>query len=176
MALYEVRGEMVAANYFETLGVPLVRGRTFTEGEASGAAGLCAVIAYQIWTNQFHGAENIVGQTLIVNGRRATIVGIAAEGFHGVGLVPHFEIGLPLPGFLRDQGKGSRLADRTWGGVTVIGRLAPGVSLSQAKEEFALLAQRLQVLHPGEIPGWAPVLARYPRTVFGPIRLPKPGA
>ena len=170
---YEVRGEMVAANYFQTLGVSLVRGRTFTDAESRGIGGLSVVIGYELWRNQFHGVENIVGEKIAVNGHAATIVGVVAEGFHGWGLAPHFEIGLPLPGFARIQGSEGYLMDRTWSGVFVIGRLAPGMTLSQAKTEFAALSDRLATSHPDENRGWAVALAPYTRTAFGPQSSPQ---
>jgi predicted permease len=170
---YEFRGEMVSPNYFQTLDVPLVRGRSFTEGESSGAEGLAAVIAYHVWQIQFHGTESIVGQHIVINGYPATIVGVAAEGFHGVGFAPHFEIGLPLIGFSRIRGTESQLFDRTWRGVTILGHLAPRTSLSQAKEECALISARLRASHPDENRGWAAVLAPYSITAFGPLSTPQ---
>ena len=170
---YEVRGEMVAANYFQTLGVSMVRGRTFTDAESRGIGGLSIVIAYDLWRNQFHGMENIVGERISVNGHAATIIGVVAEGFHGWALAPHFEIGLPLPGFARIEGSEEHLIDRTWGGVFIMGRLAPRLTLSQAKTEFAALSDGLVAAHPDENRGWAAVLAPYTRTAFGPQSSPQ---
>jgi MacB-like periplasmic core domain len=50
---YELRGQRVTANFFDTLGVHLAIGRTFTPDEVSGATGLAAVIAWHVWQNQF---------------------------------------------------------------------------------------------------------------------------
>jgi predicted permease len=131
------------------------------------------VIAYHVWQTQFHGTEGIVGQRILVNGYPATIVGVAAEGFHGIGFAPHFEIGLPLIGFSRIRGAESQLFDRTWRGATILGRLAQGTSLSQAKEEFAVLSERLRASYPDENRGWAAVLAPYSMTAFGPLSSPQ---
>jgi MacB-like periplasmic core domain len=59
---YAMDGELVASNYFQILGVPIVRGRYFTDRESLGSAGLAAVIAYPVWQNYFHAAENVIGQ------------------------------------------------------------------------------------------------------------------
>ncbi|HEY6347082.1 MAG TPA: ABC transporter permease [Bryobacteraceae bacterium] len=172
-ATYEVRGEVVSANYFQTLGVPLMRGRSFTESESRGAGGLTAVIAYHIWQNQFHGSENIIGQHIEVDGHPATVIGVTTEGFHGTGLAPQFEIGLPLPAYSRLNGTEPHLLDRAGGGVSILGRLAPGVGLSQAQAEFGIISGRLRAAYPHENRGWAAVLAPYSMTIFGPNSSPQ---
>jgi hypothetical protein len=98
---YELRGELVTPNYFDTLGVHLVKGRAFTKSEVSGASGLVAVIAWHVWQNQFHGQENIVGRPVVLNGIPATVVGVTAEDFHGTQFAPNFEIGVPIVSYLR---------------------------------------------------------------------------
>lgn len=169
---YEVRGEMVTANYFQTLGVPLVRGRSFTEEESRGIGGLSVVIAFHLWQEQFHEAGNVIGEHIIVNGIPATVVGITAEGFHGIALAPHFEIGLPLVGFSHLRGTEAQLHNRNYRATTILGRLAPHATLSQARAEFEVFSERLRNLHPDENRGWSLVLSPYSMTAFGPSSSP----
>ena len=81
---YAMRGGIVSPNYFETLGVRLVKGRPFTPDEAArGTSGLVVVLAYHVWQNSFAGAETVVGRSLMLNGVPATIVGVAEPAFRG---------------------------------------------------------------------------------------------
>ena len=75
---YAARAGIVSPNYFETLGVRLVKGRSFTREEAErGTSGLVVVIGHHVWQNSFGGIHDIVGQAVAVNGQPATVVGVA---------------------------------------------------------------------------------------------------
>ncbi len=83
-ASYALGGGLVTPNYFDTLGVQLVKGRTFTEEEGRlDASGLVTVISYRVWQEQFEGAEDIVGRPVTLNGHPATIIGVAPPRFRG---------------------------------------------------------------------------------------------
>jgi hypothetical protein len=158
---YEPRGQRVSASYFSTLGVHLTRGRTFTADEASGAASLAAVIAYHVWQNQFHGAEDTIGRAISVSGLPATIVGVTARGFRGPQFVPNFEIGVPIVADARLRGTDSRLFDRRFSYVALIGKLAPRATMRQAQAEFDVISKYVQA------EPFAPIqLAPYSSTAF----------
>ncbi len=165
---YEMRGEMVTPNYFETLGIHFAKGRAFTAGEASGASGLVAVIAWHVWQNQFHGDDGVLGRALVLNGYPAIVVGVTAEGFHGTQFAPSFEVGVPLVSYLRTAGRVFQLSDRSDRFISIIGRLAPGTSLSEAQAEFTAISKRLQGAFPDANRTKMVVLAPYSATAFGP--------
>jgi len=166
---YEFRGMLATANYFQTLGVHLVRGREFTPEEARGSAPLAAIIAWHVWQNQFHGAEDAIGQPIVLNGHTATIVGIGPPQFTGIWLAPHFEICVPLEAYARVDGSAARFADRSWGHVAMIGRLAPGASIEEAQAEFAGISALLERAWPEANRGRGMLLAPYAATRFGPV-------
>ncbi len=166
---YEMRGMTVTPNFFQTLGVRLVRGREFTPEEARGAAPLAAIIAWHVWQNQFHGAEDVIGQPVSLDGHTATIVGIGPPKFTGIWLAPHFEICVPLEAWVRVAGRAERYADRSWRRVALIGRLAPGYSIDQAQAEFDGIAARLAEAWPAANRGRGMLLAPYSATRFGPV-------
>ena len=141
---YELRGQRVTANFFDALGVHMARGRTFTPDEASGATGLAAVIAWHVWQNQFHGAGNIIGRTILVSGLPATIVGVTTQGFRGPQFVPNFEIGVPIAADSRLRGTDRRLFDRTFHYVAIIGQLAPRATVRQVQAEFDVMSKYVQ--------------------------------
>ena len=75
--------DLVSSNYFETMGVPLYRGRVFTaDEERPGSAIGVVIVSYSFWKR--HGADAArLGRSLRINGRWFTVVGITPEGFTG---------------------------------------------------------------------------------------------
>ena len=142
---YAARAGIVSPNYFETLGIRLVKGRSFTPQESErGTAGLVVVIAHRIWQNAFAGRDDIVGQVVAVNGRPATVVGVADREFRGTWLAEMGDIWMPLVGEARRwlQPNRSEVA------VAMLGRRAPGVSLAGAQAELTTMWAQLQRAHP----------------------------
>jgi predicted permease len=147
---YAMRGGLVSDRYFETLGVRLVRGRTFMKSESGLASGpgLVAVVSERVWQTQFRGAEDVIGRSITLNGHPATIAGVAPPQFHGAWLAEMADVWVPLVAYHRVHGTAGKLTDRAFAPMQVIGRLAPGVTLSQARVELATIAGRLQTAFP----------------------------
>jgi hypothetical protein len=70
--------QLVSENYFSALGVPAVLGRTFDAG-----AGDEAVLSFDAWQRRFHGAPDVLGRALHLQGLSVTIVGVAPPSFGG---------------------------------------------------------------------------------------------
>src|SRR5689334_5457146 len=141
---YAIKGATVSTNYFETLGVGLARGRTFTAQESRlDASGLVAVISDRLWRDRFAASPDIVGQTTILNSHVTTIVGVAPPEFRGVALNERSDVFLPLVASALIDGQQTMLTDRGAPFVITIGRLAPGVALAAAQAELATIGQRL---------------------------------
>jgi predicted permease len=142
---YAARAGIVSANYFETLGVRLVKGRSFTAEEAErGTSGLVAVIGHHVWQNTFGGIDDVVGQAVAVNGQPATVVGVAAPEFRGAWLAEMGDLWVPLAGEFRQWLQ----PNRSGVAVAMFGRRAPGVSLSRAQSELTAIWAGLQQVHP----------------------------
>ena len=76
--------DIVSSNYFQTLGVPLYRGRAFTPAEERpGSGATVAIASHAFWKRSGATTDGFLGKTLRVNGHLFTVVGIAAEGFTG---------------------------------------------------------------------------------------------
>ena len=141
---YAVRAGIVSPNYFETLGVRLVKGRSFFADEAApGTSGLVVVLAYHVWQNSYGGAENIVGRAVSLNGEPATVVGVAEAGFQGAFFAELADLWVPLAGDVRD-----RLRLNRGKAVAMIGQRTAGASLSEAQAQLATLWTQLQHAHP----------------------------
>jgi predicted permease len=151
-ASYGLFGTLVTANYFATLNMRLEKGRPFTAEESRlDASSLVAVISHSLWQEVFGGAGDIAGRRVVLNGHPATIIGVAPPRFRGLEVGEQNDIWVPLLSYARIYGMERDLNERAIDrgiGVELIGRLAPGASLSEARAEFATISQRLQMAYP----------------------------
>jgi predicted permease len=153
-ATRRVFSDIVTANYFETLGVPLFRGRTFTpEEEKPGSQIPSMIVSYSNWRKT--GADpDLLGKTRQINGRIFTIVGITAKGFTGTNAMISPELYLPLgmyESMVNDfDGHGRQLASRDNHALIVIGRLRDGMTQQVANASLAVVADRMARAYPGE--------------------------
>ena len=144
---YAIHGAAVSPNYFETLGVALERGRAFTDEENGGSA-LTAVVSHRIWSEHFQQRDDVIGQSIALNGQPATVVGVAPPSFEGVWLAERSDAWVPILAYARARGAARGPQDRTWGAIAMLGRLAPGASMRDARSELATIAARLQSAYP----------------------------
>lgn len=147
------RGRLVSGNYFSVLGIPAFAGRVFTqkEDEAPGRDPV-AVISHGYWQRRFAGDRSAIGRPITVNGTPVTIIGITPPGFTGDLVGQSIEIWFPMmmqPLLLPHTGW---LTDRGISWLLMMGRLKPGVSLVQAKNDITPVARRALVegLSPGD--------------------------
>jgi predicted permease len=142
-------GLLVTHDYFRTLGVRPVAGRFFLpeEDEVPGARAV-AVLSYGSWQSRFGSDPRAIGGTLTLNGRVFTIVGVAPKRFRGTNLVTVPDIFVPMamqPHLMPSSGL--LLDRRGWGGISIVGRLAPGTALAEAGAEISLIGARLATQH-----------------------------
>jgi predicted permease len=147
--------EIVSSNYFSVLGVTPALGRSFLpEEEKPGAQKRVAVVSYSYWQRHNRNPE-VLGSTILVNGRAFTIVGIMPEGFTGTESVFSREAWLPLSvhdELMSDRGglATRALADRGNDALIVIGRLKPGMTAEAARPALKALAANLEAAFPVE--------------------------
>ena len=133
--------DYVTGNYFSTLGVQPAAGHLFAppQGE-NGGKDPYVVLGYSYWQKRFGGDPNAVGKQVLVDGQEATIIGVVQKGFEGT------QFALELDGYVplnMIPGANQFWTDRTSRNLAVLGRLKPGVSLSQAQSSVNVVAQRL---------------------------------
>ncbi|MCW5962525.1 MAG: ABC transporter permease [Bryobacterales bacterium] len=145
----------VTANFFSALGGGVQLGRVLhAERDEAPDAEPVVVLSDGFWRTHFGADRSIVGRSIRVNGQPATVVGVAAREFGGVGT------GLNPPAFwapIAQQPyfvKGSTLLT-DWSvespGVSLWGRLAPGQSAKAAEDELESLAAELRLQQPEAI-------------------------
>ena len=138
---------IVSENYFSVLGVGAMRGRTFDSmGLTELARSPSVLISENYWQRRFDGDPRVLGKSIRLNGTTFTIVGITPHNFIGTSVVaPDFWLPLSLYPLVHPLSR--RLSDRDDSCCRVFGRLAPGVSMTQAQAETSLLAAHLRSLH-----------------------------
>jgi predicted permease len=149
-----VMGDMVSSNYFQTLGAPVWRGRSFTADEERPGSGVpVAIASYSLWKRNGASAD-FLGRTLKVNGHPVTIVGITAEGFTGTMALISPEMYLPLgmADSINDDFDGPvrPLAARDNNALILIGRLRPGQSPKSIDQQLASVAAGMEQAYPAE--------------------------
>jgi predicted permease len=126
-------GLAVSANYFTLLRTRPAIGRFFTADEDAGPGGArVVVISWAEWQNRFAGDSGIVGRAIHLNGQPFTVVGVTEQGFRGHTGILDGSIFAPLTlhGVLTGR---ADFDDRRSVWLDMVGRLAPGVSLGQAR-------------------------------------------
>jgi predicted permease len=126
---------LVSGSYFSTLQLAPFRGRLLapSDDEVIGA-NYVTVLAHHFWEDRFGSDPDVVGKTMIVNGRTVSIIGIAPPGFTGTTLGARAALFVPIS-MRAELSPGARVADferRSSYWVYVFGRRKPGVSLEQA--------------------------------------------
>lgn len=130
-------GAGLSAVGLQMLGAPPLRGRHFRTDEEKPGATPVAILGYGIWQSRFGGRDDVIGQSVVLNGVPTEIVGVMPEGFR----FPEFaDIWVP---FALDLAAGQRGAFN----FPCYARLKPGVTMDEANAELATLAANLARQH-----------------------------
>jgi predicted permease len=135
-------GNIVSGNYFDVLGVRPALGRFFVGDEIRVRDTYpVVVVSYGFWERQLAGDSAAIGRTILVNGSRFTVVGVAPKHFTGIYPVLRTDAWTPL--MLQSQLRVRANLDSpgsAW--LEMFGRLAPGVSRDEARTELAALTKQ----------------------------------
>jgi len=148
----------VTANYFATLGVVPLRGRSFAPAEEENAASV-AIISYGLWQRRFGGDAAILDKTLTIDGRPHRIIGV---------MPPVLDRTLAVDVWRPLQLHGPGMGVRRFHFLRAIGRLEPGVTLQQAQASMDVVAKRLEATYP-ENATWHLNMRPYRDVIVGSI-------
>ncbi len=152
----QVEGARVSAGLFQLLGVGPVMGRPFTSDEDQPGREQVVIVSHGLWLRRFGADPHLVGQTVALNGKSYSVVGIMPPGFEfpgGTGLIldsyssPPADLWVPLaltPAELRQ---------RSAHYLQVVARLKPGITLGRAGEEMNAIEHRIVQEHPHDYVG-----------------------
>jgi predicted permease len=164
-----LQGDMVTSSFFDVLGVEPQPGRGFLRSEEETRAPV-AIVSHRLWESRFARDPRVLGQSIRVNGRDLTVVGVAPEGFRGITLERPVDLWIPLsllpelwPGFA------DFYSPRDQPALGALGRLKPGTSLSNADAAMKSYARALEQTYPDSNQGATAIL-----TPFSENRLSDP--
>src|SRR5436190_1563298 len=126
----------ISSGLFSVLRVPIVQGRSFLPEEDRQGAAPVAILGSGFWQRHFTGRGDAVGSSVVLDGKRYTVVGIAPAGLKLFG--DEADIYTPV-----GQDMARYLRNRAAHPMHVVGRLQPGRTLSQAQSELAVLGHHL---------------------------------
>jgi len=135
----------VSPSVLACLGATPVSGRVFRAEEELPGADRVVLLSHDFRTQRFAAGEDPVGQTLALNGVPHEIVGT---------LPPEFEFFQPAVRLWVPLALDRESAPRAERSVTVVGRLRPGVTMSQARDDMARVGEELGREHPEANRGW----------------------
>ncbi|MGC1415933.1 MAG: ABC transporter permease [Candidatus Acidiferrum sp.] len=135
-------GYMISADFFSTLGVTPVMGRTFRPDDDHTGAAPVVILGGGFWKRQFGSSLEVVGKPIILNGTSYTIVGVVPAGFTFYG--HDRDVYTPI-GQWNDANFRDRRVDVS---AHAIGRLKTGVTLAQAKADMDAISQNLAAAYP----------------------------
>jgi putative ABC transport system permease protein len=139
----QVKGGYVSPTYFSTLGVQPIRGRAFAPADAANALPV-AILGYGFWQSRFAGSEHVLGQSLTLDGKPYTVIGVMPQGIY-----PAWPVNGPRMHFqqeYQDLWLVYQRDYRTYRSSHVMGvfaRMKPGVTTRQAQEQMDVIAARL---------------------------------
>ena len=139
-----VWGMLVSANYFDTMGVRPLVGRSFAAEEDQNPGGHpVAVISHHLWQTRFGEDTGIVGRQVRLNKQNFTIVGVAPEPFQGSVLGLRFDLWVPAVMQQAILSGAGSLDQRGAHWLEGWARLKPGVSPARAEAELTAIAAQL---------------------------------
>jgi predicted permease len=133
---------LVSGNYFGVLGIKPALGRFF-QGDEQGDTldrHTVAVLSHSMWRARFGADRRIVGQTIALNRKPYTIIGVAPEGFLGTITGLRFDLYVPLTTQATLTGSGNWLPRRASRPLYLFARMKPGVAIEGARAEVVRIA------------------------------------
>lgn len=159
----------VTPEIFSVLNVTPLAGRALAPEDGREGAAPVAVLSESLWRNRFGSNPHVIGQSITLDKRSFTIVGILPASFRYPDGAAHQDVWIPV---IQDPLFGpltQRPGTRVLGGIA---RLKPGVSLAQAQAEMNTIAARLAAQYAGQDSGFTFKVQPYRQAVVGNVKSP----
>jgi putative ABC transport system permease protein len=138
-----LEGAIVTASLFPLLGASAQVGRTFLNTEEQPGRDQVVLFSHALWTRRFNANPAIVGQMVTLDGKPVQVVGVMPPSFQFPD--PAIDVWKPIlldAEALSENNRGSH-------GYTMLARVKPGVSRSQAQADLAAVTAAFKAEHPG---------------------------
>jgi len=136
-----LRVALVTTNYFQVLGIKAHVGRTLRAADQAADVQATAVLSYAFWKRHYGGDMSVVGQSITLDNKPYTIVGVSSESFNGIRLGSLPELWIPLVENLKESNRGNR-------GIRITGRIRDGASIEQAQAQVSAIVALVACLIP----------------------------
>jgi macrolide transport system ATP-binding/permease protein len=153
----------VSDGFFRTLGVKPMLGRDFLPGEDHPGGAKIVMLTYATWMKRFGSRNDVVGESITLDGVAYTIVGVLPREFE---FAPRANAELYVP--LLD--KPSCEQRRSCHNLFAVGRLRDGVSPKAALDEMKAIAAQLAIQYPGSNKGQGASVQPLSEIIVGPTR------
>jgi predicted permease len=144
----ELPGMLVTENFFETLGVPALVGRTFSARDFDGPP--VVVLSHSVWETRFGSSPDVIDKSLALNGKTFQIVGVMPGDFDFRILDQANPTGAWV--LLQPGEPGYDLNSAA--PIAVLGRLKPGLSVRGAQAELSNIQTQLDIQYPDNPRGY----------------------
>jgi macrolide transport system ATP-binding/permease protein len=131
-----IQGELVSANYFSVLGVQPTIGSAFTPSDEAPGAPRAAVISEALWSRMLARDPSVLNQTITLNGRNFSVVGVAPKAFAGLLRGLQTDVWITLPHNADFENRPKILSEPTISWLGLVGRIKPGVTIEQAQSQL----------------------------------------
>ncbi|HEY0969812.1 MAG TPA: ABC transporter permease [Gemmatimonadales bacterium] len=157
----EIRGMRVTPAYFTVFGVQPMIGRTFPSDAGEPGGPSVIVLSEQLWRDTFGSDTALVGRTVVVDGRPATVVGVMPARFTTARRAQFWQ-----PLHIEPSTDGAMFWYQT------VARLRPGYTLDAARAELAMITARSMAARPADDHGVTPVVMTLHERRYGDRRTP----
>ncbi len=158
-----IGGYAVSPNFLALVGVRPVLGRDLLPSEEKPGTAPVVLLSYQLWQSHLGGDPAVIGRSITLDGRSFSIVGILPSTFR---FLDRSDVLIPIGVFAAGlTERGER------GDMDVVGRLSPGVTLSQAAVEMNTITARLANQYPQSNYGFGAHLESFREAFTGDTRL-----
>ena len=160
-----ISGAMATHDLFAALKVRPLRGRLFTAGDDQPGAERTVLIRESLWHRSFGGRDSAIGESIQLNGRPYTIIGVLPNGMQLP--TPRTEAWEPV-GLSADQSTYQQRDHHP--GLSAIARLKPGFTVEAARREMLAIAAQLAHEHPETNSGNSTTVELLTDMAFGQVR------
>lgn len=157
----------VTPEIFSVLGARPLAGRPLLSEDGKQGAAPMALISENLWRGHFGSNPAMIGQTITLDMRSFTVVGILPASFHYPDGAPRQDVWIPVA---QDPLFGPLMSEVRRGLLGGVARLKPGVSPAQAGAELRTMAARLAAQFPAEDTGLTIRIEPYRQAVVGNVK------
>jgi predicted permease len=160
----QIVGLRLSEDMFRVMGVPPLRGRTFSRDDFEPGQGRVLVISYGLWQRRFGGTADVIGQTIVLDGEPFTLIGVMPASFQFTPFwVTQAEMWAPLD-------VSDRVTKRFFRSLRVFARLRPGVSAVTAQTEIDGICRNLARAYPDTNTNMQVLVEQLQEKVVGNVR------